>query len=795
MRQPFFPLVLALILGIIFTYYFQINILFTIVLLGLLISVFIYLIFFEKDIKFILFLLLFTLGIFLTLSNKTVLSEYLNRNADYVGIVDRVLTTNTANGKYIIKVEKANNIIIPKEKVILNVISKKDLVLGNRVSFNGVAKLPMKNTNPKLYNYRLNLLSEKIYGTITIKDYQIKTLQNEKSFSYNIKAKFTEDVEKLFNTYLNRENSQLITSIILGESSYLDEDSLTLYRELGIAHILAVSGLHIGIISGFLIFLFSRLGLKRKLNIIISLSIIWTYGFLIGYPPSILRASIMFSILFYSQIIHEPYDSINILSIACFLLLVINPYYLFHIGFQLSFMATFSIVYFTPYIKAAFYPYNTKLTNTIAALLAVNLGILPFQAYYFNRIGIFSILANMILIPIFSIALIIGFIMLLILYSLRSLNIIIGPILDFILSIQYKIMQFIPHMVMKVYSPEFIHILIYFVILAIVLRIIYIDKFGKSIIKVIYMYLIVLIIVNSLFVFGDKSMEVHFIDVGQGDSILIRTRNGDYLMDTGGSLMENSFDISKNITLPYLEKLGINRLKAIFITHFHADHCQGLPLLLESLKVDNIVASYIPKANNYPIIVVEKGDNITLDKKTNLKIIWPDKTVSSNENNMSMVGLLTYNNSQVLLTGDIEREVEPLVSEYLNTKIDILKVPHHGSSTSSSEKFLEVLRPDISVISVGRKNLHNHPSPEVLSRYVDFDSNVYRTDENGLIKIHFTGDKYTITSFIKEDKINLLEFLTKNVMIICYILLYSSITYKWINVYIMNFKEMRTIEL
>lgn len=795
MKRPFLPLVLALITGILFAFYFQITTIFVSMLLVLLICIFIYGIVFEKNIKYSLLLLFLTLGIMVTLANKTDLSEYLNERNDCIAIVDEIISSNSPNGKYIVKLEKINNKTSPTEKIVLNVISKADLNLGDLIAFQGVLKEPMQNTNPKLYNYKLNLLSEKIYATMTVKDYQIRTIKNENKFKYRIKDTFVKDVETLFNRYLNEENSQLMTSILLGKSSYLDEDNLLLYRDLGLAHIMAVSGLHIGIISGFLIFLFSRLGIKRRLNITLSLAIIWTYGFLIGYPPSIMRASIMFSLLFYSTIIHEPYDSINTLSIACFILLLINPYFLFNIGFQLSFVAAFSIVFFTPYIKEMFYPYKGKVTNTIAALLAVNLGLLPIQAYYFNRIGLFSILANLILLPLFSIALILGFIMLGSLYILGYLNIVIGPILNLLLRLQYRLIEIIPSQVFKVYSPELPTIILYYLLLMLILKVITIENLKKSILNVITIYLIFLIMINSILVFSDKSIELHFIDVGQGDSILIRTKDGDYLMDTGGSPMESAFDISKNITLPYLEKLGISRLKAIFITHFHADHCQGLPLLVENIKVDNIVASYIPKDNDLPIIIVKQGDQIILDKNTKFTIIWPDKAKSNNENNMSLVGLLSYYNRQVLLTGDIEKEVEPLIGDKLNKSIDVLKVPHHGSKTSSTEIFLEKLKPTIGIISVGRNNLHSHPSPEVVWRYNDYGSTLYRTDENGLIKLTFNKEVLNISTYIKNDKLDFPDIIRQNIIMIYLIVLYCLLFYLWIKIYIKNDKEMIRIGL
>ena len=795
MVRPFFPLVVALVLGIISSYYFQFTVAFLLMLLVFFVLIFIYNIVSHKNIQYILICILFLLGILISTSNNSSLNSYIGKNVEFEAIVDEVIYTNTENGRYIIKVDKLNGKFIKSEKVMLNIISNKDLKLGDKININGILKEPMANTNPKLYNYKLNLMSEKIYTTITIKNYGLKNITHEPSFRYRVKSNFTNKVENLFNTYLNGKNSELITSIILGNSSYINEDNLALYRELGLAHILAVSGLHIGIISGFLIFIFSRLGIKRRINVIISLSIIWCYGFLIGYPPSILRASIMFSLLFYSTVIHEPYDSINTLSITCFILLILNPYYLFNIGFQLSFAAAFSIVYFTPFIKIWFHPYKSKLTNTLAALLAVNIGLFPIQAYYFNKVGLLAILANLILIPIFSISLILGLTMLISSYTLPFINIIIGPFLNMLLNLQYFILKIIPNISLKVFSPDSIHILLYFIIVLILFKIIKIEKYEKSIKESIVVYLIILSLFNTIGIYRDKSIELHFIDVGQGDSILIRTQDGDYLMDTGGSPMENAFDISKNITLPYLEKLGIKGLKAVIISHFHDDHSEGVPLLVENLRVDNIVGSYTPAGYKLPVIVLKQNDEIMLDKNTKLSVIWPGNLNSTNENNNSLVTLLSYYEKKILFTGDIEKEVEPLIGDLLNEQVHILKVPHHGSSTSSTEDLIKKLMPINAIISVGRNNMYDHPSNEVLFRYESINSTIFRTDKHGLVKVKLSEEDYMIKSFIKEEKINLLEFTSNNILIICLYLLYIIISYILIRMKMFITEEMTRIEL
>lgn len=315
------------------------------------------------------------------------LEKSLGQEVYVKGVVEHLDKKTSEIEKYIISVKEVNGKSVPKEKSLLTIIGEKDLKLGSRVFFKATLKLPMENTNPGLFNYKLYLKTKGIYTLMSIDSNAIEKIDiSNIPIRYKVKENSILTIENVFKSYLNKENNSLITSIILGDSDYLDESNVELYRDMGLAHILAVSGLHIGIISSFLMFLISRIGIKRKTNIFITLIFIWTYGYIIGYPPSILRASILFSFLYLSKIIHKPYDSLNILSLAAIILLFINPYNLFSVGFQLSFIASGSIIVFTDRITYLLYPLKGKFIDTISSLLAVNIGVSPVQAYYFNKI-------------------------------------------------------------------------------------------------------------------------------------------------------------------------------------------------------------------------------------------------------------------------------------------------------------------------------------------------------------------------------------------------------------------------
>lgn len=764
MSKPFTILTIPLILGILLSYYFEINSYFIFILLSFVIVTLIYNIIKNAINQRVILVLFFLLGIFIgTSGDRSILINNIDKRLDYMGIVEEVVKVEDGFNRYIVSTDYVDNKSVSKEKIVLNVTGNNIFHIGERIYFSGELKLPKENTNPMLFNYRLNLKTEKIYTTMSVKEHSIRLVDNESiDFKYRIKSQFTDTIINTFNKHLSEKNASLMTSIFLGQSSYLSSEDIDTYRDMGLAHLLAVSGLHIGIISGFISFTLSNLGIKRKINIIITLSIIWIYGYLIGFPPSILRSSIMFTILYYSQLIHEPYDSINSLSLAMFILLIINPYYIFNLGFQLSFVATFSILIFTPRIRHRFYPFRNKITQSLSSILGVQIGLLPFQAYYFNNINLISIIANLIIIPIISFSLILGFLMI-IFTNLHGISGLIGINLENLLNIEGNMLNWLNGIninSLKVFSPEIITGIIFYIILFVIFDFFNIKKLNKTIVKVLTIYLIFLILVNTHAVVNDKSIELHFIDVGQGDSILIRTKRADYLMDTGGSFF-GDYNIAEGITLPYLEKLGINKLDGLLITHFDADHSQGVPLILNTLDVGYLFSTYLPddeetlnsiKSSDATSIILKENHRLKLDDSITLDIIWPRNTSNLDSNNSSMVSILKTNGTNILLTGDIEREAEYLIKDKIIDDIHIIKVPHHGSNTSSTDEFLQSIRPNDAIIQVGRNNLYNHPSDAVLNRYKSLGTTIYRTDKMGLVKVVIDEDNYEIDTYLKDGE-------------------------------------------
>ena len=264
-----------------------------------------------------------------------------------------------------------------------------------------------------------------------------------------------------------------------------------------------------------------------------------------------------------------------------------------------------------------------------------------------------------------------------------------------------------------------------------------------------YKYLLIIllvIIINCV----NKQLEVHFIDVGQGDSCFIITPNHKTILIDGGGSTSNTFDVGEDTLIPYILDRGYKKIDYIFISHFDQDHSLGCAKIIENLTVSNLILNKqleendiykhivsIAKQKKVNLIYVKAGDVITLNG-VKIKILHPqEKLIAENSiNNNSIVFKLEYKSFSILFTGDIENIAEEVIlSKNINLKADILKVAHHGSKTSSSQRFIEAVSPKIALIGVGKNNMFGHPNREVIERLQSYGTKIYRTDECGEISI------------------------------------------------------------
>lgn len=673
-------------------------------------------------------------------SNKTS-----NKNSNYDSFNAEVININGVYLKY-------------KENTIIYLDKKQNLETNTIVKIKGNVSDVGFGKNFLLFNYKNYLRSKKIYTTIFCK-YEPIVVEKD----YSILNKWTSDfkgyTENLFISKLNNKNAEIVLSIILGDVDYLEEGFYDNIKTMGLAHIFAVSGLHIGLLYSALLKFFKLMGFGRRISWIITWTLLWFYGFLIGFPLSILRTLVMFTLLFGSEVLYRRYNSLNAIALSALILSIINPFWIFDAGFLLSFSAALSLILFSKYIQK-----NIKtesiILKTIYMYLFLQLFTMPVVTYFFNYLPILGIIYNLFLIPIFTVVLITSFVFLLFNNIFWYTLIIPFKLFDYMLYTLRYIINFTENIgfngiiipTLSIFEIIFIYIFIFFMM--------YVYNNGsKAFERVGFLTIICFYVITYIAVpVTDSSLYFNLIDVGQGMFSTIIYKNYDFIFDCGSTSNKN---VGEFTAVPYLTKKGINCIDGIFISHWDSDHYSGIKDLIDSdnINVRNIFSSTNNEDIKADVAILKKDDYIKLDNMFKINILWPDDSfITNNKNNSSLVISINYNGRNILLPGDIESDVEYAIINDL-VESDILVLPHHGSKTSSSESFVEAIRPKFSAISYGKNN-YGIPSDEVTMRYKRVKSIVLSTFYEGEINFVLKDDKLYYNTYmgLKSDNYNELYF-------------------------------------
>ncbi len=653
---------------------------------------------------------------------------------------------NYNQNKFILKVinytvddNKIDFEFVGKEKIIGTYyfndkkVNKININYGDTLEVYGSISNIKSNTNFNQFNYNQYMYNKKIFYKINITKYNV--IKTNNNIFYTIKNIIVNHID----SYKYSKNYLYV--FILGNKKYLSDDIKDSYSTNGISHLFSISGMHISVIIMIILWLFKDFKSLYK-NILLILVILF-YMFITSYTSSVLRAG-LFSIIY---IINKEFNldikTINILYLELFILIIINPFIVYDVGFQYSYLITLSLIKSNRIISR----YNNKLYKTFTISLISFLSSLPITIYNFNQISIISIIINIIFVPIISC----------IIFPLSLITFII-PYLDYILYFFINIIEVvsiylanIDIFVIILAKCNILIILLYYIIIILVINNLYTNNLY------ILLLMLILFIHNNILYFNFIPYYIT-IDVNQGDSSLIVLPNnkGNILIDTGGNI-NSYYNMAKETLIPLFKSFGIKQIDYLIITHGDSDHAYEAINLIGNFKIKNCLLnsnsnnklelSIIKKLKEYniPYTNIESGDKLNID---NYILYFLSALKSDNENDSSIVTYLNIDNTKMLLMGDVSYKVEDiLLKKYNLNNIDILKVGHHGSKTSSSKYFISSINPKYSVISVGKNNIYGHPNNEVLGNLKY--SKIYRTDLNGSIMFKIKKNRLDIKTCLE----------------------------------------------
>ncbi len=659
------------------------------------------------------------------------------------GKVMKIKQTESGGFRMEVRVTEADgNRIRPGEKILLVYDGKMERpwsLYRRIISFESPLEIPQGRRNPGCFDYALYLKSQGIIFQCSADKLEIS---EEYANVYDRISAWLIEKRYGFTERLNPVSKGLVSGVLFGDTSALSEDIYEDFRNNGTAHVLAVSGLHVGILYSMYRKIF---GNSRSSAAAFCLLVLLTaYGTISMWTPSVIRAGMMICLHTAAQLLDLRYDMATGLSTVALLLILMNPYVIFSTGFQMSFLAVSSICFITPVLSA-------KLPDCIATALAVNLGLLFYQMYQFNYVSLVSLVVNIPVIYLTGILVPTALAAFLLFASVSYVPEIFYTILDSLCFFTVKLNEFSTldgHGSCDVVSPPLWLVFSAYFLLFFLLseqNFIFCHRRRIGVIgAVLVLGITVSLFISDLFVSPVSNADLVFVDVGQGDCIHLKDGSRDVLIDGGGSW---SYNVGKETLKPYLLKNGAGNLDLAMATHLHMDHYKGLEELSEVYHVKQMRTG------------LTAGEVVRISERVWIETLWPleiDPSEGQESNETCSVFMIHYDGWNILITGDLDEAGELKMVEYYEEKgmkerlkTHILKVGHHGSATSTSDVFLDAVDPDIAVFQVGAHNNYGHPSDITVEKIQKRGIIIRRNDYNGAIGFSFQNDRIETCSVIE----------------------------------------------
>ena len=651
-----------------------------------------------------------------------------------------------------------------KEKV-------KEIPYGSVLTFKGMLQEPSAERNPGEFSYKEYLELNNIHALTTVFGYSniaVSELRQPNWMFERIIFPSKDFIVRTITTVMKGDEANFLIGLLLGDRTDISEEIKNAFMNTGTIHVLAVSGSHVILVVAIIYVLFGLLRFPNRPKIVFTLLVLGYYTFLTGASPSIVRASIMTGIVLIGKFFEQKTDTYNVLGLSAVLMFLYDPKQLFDVGFQLSFSAVFSMVYFYPKLNSLIknipepleeFKIITPVWQLFAVSLAAQLGTIPFTAYYFGKVSLISLVANLFVVPLVGVIVTIGLtgaLLGVVSMWIASVFSEANNLLAWFTLTLVKLAEQVPYAVVNTATFGWKETLLYSMIIS------WIFNWHDRILQKRILFGLLLFI-NGMLYFSllsgtEKKLKVSFLDVGQGDAAVIELPTGETIVVDAGPISA-TYNAGEKIVAPFLRRRGISTIDALITSHPHADHLGGVPNLMKNFEIGQTIDAN-QRMNSklfYEYDVLEQSTaQVTaragmVSRYDNVRLYFLHPTVTfldtdssdgySDINESSVVFKLQYGGISFLFMGDAEIESEEhLVHAYGDfLDSDVLKAGHHGSSTSSTEELVQKVSPDHVVVSVARFNKFKHPSKSVLERFVRNGAAVYRTDQTGAVMFESDG--------------------------------------------------------
>ena len=735
--------------------------------------------------SFLIFLivgvLIISIGNYLAKENKIKYDPYLSgldklKNTTVIGEISRIDLIRNNELLFYVEIDSMfSDDLFVKNK--LNILCKArlehsaairlyhELQPGNKIEVIGFYYRGKQKRNPGEFDYDAYLRSKEVLGILAVtEDTSIVVFSHSFNVYRNIIHQVRKTIDEQIKKYHSVETTALLRGLLLADRREINYQTKTHFINAGVVHVLAVSGLHVGYIILIFLFLFGRLNLfVRSILTIVGLI---CFMLITGVPPSVFRATVMAVVLIFAFLSNRTTNLINSISIAAIIILVIDPNEIYNPGFQLSFAAVMAIGILFPYMSQIIdrWDIKNKILKYVLLFCGVSLsaqiGTLPFTLLYFNKLSIIALCTNFIVIPAIGIIIAAAVVTLIFSAFLPFVAVYFGAANDLISGVVLQIIKFsgtlnFSHIIINGYS--IVDLTIFYLMLTIL--IFCLTKFTNLRSKLIVFFLIsanifILSSIDDVQLLPENYLSVLMIDVGQGDSFLIKFPNGKTaLVDAGNTT--STYDNGERVIIPLLNYFGIKKIDYGIVTHIDADHYGGFVALILGNRIGEVfkpeIDSSLSKDKRFEEFIKDRGLCINYFKEKKMEIgnailyfLYDNEIenlASESTNDKSGIFKLVYGETSFLFTGDVEKGVEKIYAKKYKDFLDsdVLKVGHHGSKTSTSELFINYISPQLSLISAGFKNKFGHPVQDVINRLNIAGSTIYRTDLDKAILLRSDG--------------------------------------------------------